>query len=237
MATKGKMWLFSALLLLLVGCAPVSILNPLYTSKDIVFDEHLLGSYVGEKETDKDSGIAIDKSGENGYQITITDSGKKTVFDAFLLNLNGHRFLDVAPSEYVASPGSYRIHFDRSKTSLKPNPALVLLENGVYLELTPGATDAKSADVNVRVRVAHMFFKVFNDEKSLRLDYVDDDWLKKAIENKTIQTPHALITNDNSEELVWTASTQELQQFLIEHMNDDQLFSESIRLKKAGNGN
>lgn len=237
MATKGRMWLFSALLLLLVGCAPISILNPLYTSKDIVFDEHLLGNYVGEKESDSGNGLTIDKSGENGYQITLMDSGKKTLFDAYLVNLVGHRFLDVSPSEYVASPGSYRIHFDRSKTSLKPNPALVLLESGAYLELTPGATDAKSAEVNMRVRIAHMFFRVSNDDKSLRLDYVDDDSFKKAIENKTIQTPHALIANDNSEELVWTASTQELQQFLVEHVNDDQLFSESMRLKRAGNNN
>ena len=233
MVNKAKIWLFLMLSLLVVGCAPINTLNPLYTSKDLVFDEHLLGNYVGEKDTDKDSGLNIDKSGENSYLITMNDNGKKTLFDAYLINLGGHRFLDVTPSEFIANPGSYRLHFDRSKNSLKPNPSLVLLEHGAYLELTPGAMDSKNAEVNMRVRIAHMLFRVFSDDKSLRLDYVDDDWFKKAIENKTIHTVHALVANDKSEELVWTASTQELQQFFVEHFNDEQVFSESVRLKKA----
>ena len=233
MLTRRRILVFSGLLLWLVGCAPIDTLNPLYTSKEVIFDEHLLGNYVGEKDTDKDSGINIDKAGENSYLITMTDNGKKTQFDGYLVNLEGHRFLDVSASEYMANPGSYRIHFEHSKSSLKANPALVLLGNGIYIELTPGATDAKGAEVNMRVRVAHMFFRVFNDDKSLRLDFIDDDWFKKAIGKKTLQTAHALIANENAEELVWTASTPELQKFLLDHVNDDQVFSESFRLKRA----
>jgi len=233
MATRGRLCLFSVLTLLLAGCAPIDTLNPLYTSKDIVFDEHLLGNYVGEKETDANSGLSIEKAGENSYQITVMDEGKKTLYDAYLVNLKDHHFLDVTASEYMAHPGPYRIHFERSKNSLKANPAFTLLENGVYLEFSSGPADSKGADVNMRVRVSHLLFRVSTDDKGLRLDYVDDSWFKTAIEKKTIQTPHLTINNQNSEELVWTASTQELQQFMLDHVNDDQVFSQSVRLRRV----
>ena len=42
-----KLLLLFAGTLLLTGCVPVDSLNPLYTDKDIVFDESLLGTWVG----------------------------------------------------------------------------------------------------------------------------------------------------------------------------------------------
>jgi hypothetical protein len=44
-----------ALLACLTGCVPVDSLNPLYTEKDTVFDESLLGEWIGPDANDTGS--------------------------------------------------------------------------------------------------------------------------------------------------------------------------------------
>ena len=91
-----------ALLACLTGCVPVDSLNPLYTDKDIVFDESLLGEWVGPDANDTGS-MKFVKEGKDAYVIVMTDKDgpdgeqKTTFYDARLLSLSGQKFLDVLP--------------------------------------------------------------------------------------------------------------------------------------------
>jgi hypothetical protein len=60
-----------ALLAFLTGCVPVDSLNPLYTDKDVVFDETLLGSWVGPDNGDDGvlEFIARDQDGKKSYSL------------------------------------------------------------------------------------------------------------------------------------------------------------------------
>ena len=85
-----KLLLLLAGLLCLTGCVPVDSLNPLYTDKDVAFDESLLGAWVGPDKSDE-GGLEIlarEQDGKKSYLLVMTDKNKdlnvfkKTVYHA-----------------------------------------------------------------------------------------------------------------------------------------------------------
>ena len=80
--------------LLLVGCVPS--LQPIFEPEDVVFDPKLIGEW--KSHDDKDTWSFTRHKG-NTYRFLYTDSdGKKGAFDAHLVEFNGMRFMDVAPT-------------------------------------------------------------------------------------------------------------------------------------------
>src|SRR5215471_16662045 len=103
-----------AIVACLSGCVPVDSLNPLYTDKDVVFDESLLGEWVG-MDPSETGGMKFIKEGNDAYVIVLTDTDaigekKNTFYDARLLNISGQKFLDVLQREWSASQASYPLH-------------------------------------------------------------------------------------------------------------------------------
>lgn len=81
-------------LLFITGCLVRSI-NPLYTEKNLIFDENLLGEWKAEGEVWKFS------KQDNGYLLTHIDKeGKKAEFEVHLLKLGKYRFLDIYLKEF-----------------------------------------------------------------------------------------------------------------------------------------
>lgn len=80
--------------LLLVGCIPS--VNPWYALDDVQFDPVLLGAWSDGDE------IWTFERGANqaGYQLTISESGKRSTFTATLFALRGNRFLDIIPDAF-----------------------------------------------------------------------------------------------------------------------------------------
>src|SRR5437660_5604467 len=102
------------LLACLTGCVPVDSLNPLYTDKDVVFDESLLGEWAGMDANEK-GGMKFIKEGNDAYVAVMSDTDangeqKNTFYDVHLLNIAGQKFLDVLPREWSASQTSYPLH-------------------------------------------------------------------------------------------------------------------------------
>lgn len=92
----------AALVFLSAGC--LRSLHPLYTQKDLVFDERLLGTWM-EKD---DKGLwSFEKSGEKGYELVYYQreyrkpsvSGDTARFQVFLVKLGKHYFLDIFPGK------------------------------------------------------------------------------------------------------------------------------------------
>jgi hypothetical protein len=223
----------------------VDSLNPLYTDKDVVFDESLLGEWVGMDANDT-GGMKFIKEGNNAYVIVMSDTDangeqKNTFYDARLLNIAGQKFLDVLPQEWSASQASYPLRVGGGKGEQKIEPALLKLGESAYMEF---AVEGKGPAVVAHLRNAHRFFKVKTDGKKLHFDWIDDDKLKEAVLKGTVRIGNALInpavsnhrhsTTDNRD-IVLTASTADLQKFIVEQMNNDVIFTEHAHMQRRPN--
>lgn len=236
MTNMGKTLLSLAFLALLAGCQPVDTFNPLYTDKDLTFDPALLGKWVLDEGS-----LEFSDAANNTYTVVFSDatSPNRMVLEGHLLTLQGHRFLDLIQKTWAVDPGSFPVTIEQTKNGLKATPRLLRTGDGAYLEFVPSSPAAKAAQINVELKVVHWFVRIANDEKNLQLDYVDDDRLVKAIEAKKAEIAHALLpgTNEGSDNqhLALTATTAELQKFVLDHVSDDQIFADSLKFHRVDN--
>jgi hypothetical protein len=226
-----KVWLLLAFMALLVGCQPVDSFNPLYRDRDVIFDSALLGKW-----TENGGTLEFLQAGEKTYDVIFTDDStppERMVLEGRLVNLEGRRFLDLIQKEWTAKPASYQLSLDQGKKT----PSLLAVGDGAYIELFPG----KAGQTKLQLRVAHWFFRLANDANTLRLDYIDDERLAKALEQKAVQIDHILVGPErkpgetDDRRLALTAATADLQKFVLEHVNDDQMFADSIKFKRGEN--
>lgn len=99
---NGKKILFYLLAVVLGGCIPVASLHCLYTDKDVIFEEKLLGTWVQDTNDSKTiwEFTRNDKEPNNVYKLIFTDDeGKKGSFNAVMVKLQDKLFLDAYPSE------------------------------------------------------------------------------------------------------------------------------------------
>ncbi len=82
----------------------------------------------------------------------------------------------------------------------------------------------KDQDDLARVLPTHNFLKVKVSEKELKLTYFDEDYLKRLFKERKIRIKHEQVNSD----IVLTASSKELQQFILKYADDEQAFSESF---------
>jgi hypothetical protein len=202
----------------LTGCVPVDSLSPLYTDNNVIFEPALLGRW-GTAESN--AVVRFDRGEDNAYQMVVleqkdSDGVKETVFETHLINLGGEKYLDVVPKEIEGSTEQFLFQMDSAKKGSRFAPTLERIAQGVYLEIlgpTPGRGTLQ--ELHVKVRTAHWIYKVELHEKSLSLSYLDDEWVRKAIEKKAIQASHIKARSNNQIDWVLTGSTAELQQLVV----------------------
>ncbi len=232
-----KVCLSLAFVALLAGCQPVDSLNPLYRDKDVIFDPALIGKWVENGAT-----LEFFQSGENAYDVIFTDDSNppdRMVLDGRLVNLEGRRFLDLIQKKWVANPASFRMDIQQVKEGSKMATSFLRAGDGAYIEFGPSITPAKTPQMKMQLRVAHWFFRVTSDDHALGLDYIDDEKLGKVLEHKTVQIKHLLVGparkpgETDNRQLLLTASTADLQKFVLDHANDNQMFADSLKFKRA----
>ncbi len=112
---KTKKLLFYLLAGLLGGCIPLS-LHPLYTDKELLFEEKLLGTWAenGNKWEFEEG------SDPNSYDLTVTDEGGKGEFTAHLVKIDEMFFLDLYPKGPDFEAGHFlKLHLLPVHTFLK----------------------------------------------------------------------------------------------------------------------
>lgn len=75
-----------------MGCV-VPSLHPLFNDQELVFDPQMIGAWTD----DDDSLWVFDKTSNGAYLLTVADTHELSMFDAHLLELDSHRFLDLYP--------------------------------------------------------------------------------------------------------------------------------------------
>jgi hypothetical protein len=181
---KVKLWksliiftVMSVLVIWLAGCFVLSV-HPLYFEKNLIFESGLVGTW-GEKEHEKDlSELWIFKqTGEKSYQLTIRDKEDgEGLFEAHLLKLGDHLFLDLFPEEPENSSEFYNMH----------------------------------------VVPCHSFMRVSLEGNVLRLALFDLEWLENNLEQNNVSIKH----ERRDDTIVLTASTEELQEFVLKHIEE-----------------
>jgi len=188
---KTKKLTFYLLAGILGGCIPVMSLHPLFTEKDLAFDEKLLGTWVDANETMWQFSDA--NKPEKAYELIFTDKeGKKGSFVAHLVKLENRLFLDVYPSE---PPWDEK----------DPNKVEWLHNTFFFIP-------------------AHTFIKINGIEPELKLQLTDDDELKKLLKEDPNVVKHEFV--EDGDGFILTASTKELQAFVVKYADDSRVFTE-----------
>jgi hypothetical protein len=102
---KTKKFLFYLLAGILGGCIPVMSLHPLFTEKDLAFDEKLLGTWVEDPNTTWE--FSRTEEPKNAYKLIYTHQEKedakekaKGLFIVCLVKLKDNLFLDICPAPW-----------------------------------------------------------------------------------------------------------------------------------------
>jgi len=195
-----KKLLFYLLAVLLGGCVPVS-LHPLFTDKDIVFEEKLIGVWVQEpNEPQTIWEFRRSDDPPNAYRLIFSDKdNKKGSFVAHLVKLKKQLFLDIYPDKLPSEPQD-------------PNKQVQWEYNSLFW--IP----------------AHTFLKVSSIGLQLKLLPMNYDKLKELLEKEPKVVKHTIIKDGDVERLILTAPTKKLQAFVLKYADDKKIFADEIVL-------
>jgi hypothetical protein len=109
---------------------------------------------------------------------------------------------------------------------------LLKLKNEQFLDLIP--TDCDYADKQAELVAfsmfpGHLLVRVVQLEPELKLAFFDFDWLQKHLE----ANPKSLAHHQEGERIVLTATTKELQKFVLKHLGEGELFDKVGELVRA----
>ncbi len=212
---RTKTLLFYLIAALMAGCVPIFSLSPLYTEKDIVFKQELLGTWADPNSPEGAWEFSRDPESENAYRLMVDTGDVKGLFDAHLVKLNDKLFLDVYPNDKGFEQTMEAIE----KSAKDPNNNVWTL-NFVF------------------VAPVHTFLKIDSIEPALKIRLTDDELMKKLLEQEPNAVKHVVLDEDeDSERFLLTASTKELQAFVLKYADGDKLFEKPFVLKRSKSRN
>jgi len=184
---KGLRMIPVVTLLGLAACLPS--LHPLYTEEDLVFAPELVGLW---KPKDGKASWEFKEVGPKEYKLIYTDKdGKPGEFEARLVKLGDHLFLDLFPKEpKLKANDFYKFH------------------------LLP----------------THAIMKVQAVKPDLQLEMLDPEWFDKLVERDPKAIKHEVI--EGAHRTVITASTGELQRFVLKYVDNEEAWGDALRLHR-----
>ena len=103
---------------------------------------------------------------------------------------------------------------------------MLKLGDYTFLDLYPEEPEGVNALYASHVIPAHSFTRMSLEGHTLTLTYFDSDWLKELADAGTLNLRH----EQREGLVVLTAPTEEVQQFVLEHI--DEAFEESSEVKR-----
>jgi hypothetical protein len=204
----------------LAGCVPVDSLNPLYTDADVIFDDALVGQWVPVDHSQEQIVFKFERV-KGGYILWASAKNKNDKYGylVHLLSIGKNRFLDVSPADVHVVTLDNSLKALQSKSGKNLEHPLFHLGLGSYLEL------AGSTQNEAYLRPAHWFFRFRFDGKKFSLDGTDDEKFMQAMESNKFRIDTAF---EKGREVLITASTKDLQKFVMEHIDDDSFFTQHV---------
>ena len=222
---RTKKLFFYVLAGILAGCVPVMSLHPLYTEQDAVFEAKLLGVWVDDPNEAK----AIweykrpDES-KAEYELIYSDNeGKKGVFAAHLVKLEGRFFLDAYPKEFPCDVD------DPNKTNWHYN-AFFMVPTHTFMKIDciePLQAVSKCLSEGEQIDADSLKKLSANHDSVLKLRLTGAEEFEKLLEQDPNAVKHEKLENDA---IILTASTRQLQEFVLKHADDKRLFTDATVL-------
>jgi hypothetical protein len=179
------------LALVLAGCEPENSLFPLYTAEESMFNERLIGAWRMQKSLDK-------KSSDDSYWIFSEGKEKNT----YLV-----RGVDAK----------------KSFGGLALIAHLVRLGAYTFIDFT---TPEDSEELNLHPSFfpyipSHVFGRVRIEKNYVRIDLLDDDWVKKQVGEGKFTLAHV----EGPSGIILSAPTEDLRKFALAHAEDEKTFA------------
>ncbi|HXW57276.1 MAG TPA: hypothetical protein VEJ67_16115 [Candidatus Cybelea sp.] len=102
---------------------------------------------------------------------------------------------------------------------------LVQLNNRLFIDAVQSDIKVGGDNALVLAVAGHMFGRISLGEDGLRMSFLDDEWIEKALRDGMISIPHET-TDDGTP--VLTATTLELERFVLAHADDAKAFSIAV---------
>jgi len=189
-------------LFFLSGCLFPS-LHPIFTEKDLVFNKNLLGTWKNPKNNDI---VQFEKASPKNLK-EFNEPLKKQVDKIYMLT-NKDSAGNVKSKYYVF---------------------LVRLGNKYYIDYYPAETDKQNnydGFFTGHFIKMHLFYNIhFVTNQALELKQFDKGFLEDLIKKKQIRIKHEIM--DDGTYFI-TASTEELQQYLIKYSDVPKAYEEDI---------
>jgi hypothetical protein len=117
---------------------------------------------------------------------------------------------------------SYRTIFSEKSTTIKYTVHLVRLGSFLFFDALP--SDSPEGGF----LPTHSFYRIQLEGDILSVAYLDEDWLKRMIGQGEVDIRHELVDNT----IVLTASTRDLQEFIVKYADDAKAFPDPGRFRR-----
>ncbi|TMI65453.1 MAG: hypothetical protein E6H07_05915 [Bacteroidetes bacterium] len=199
---------FTFLIIFLSGC--LNTLHPIFTEKDLAYDPKLIGTWKIENQGNKGSAVISNLTTESSLDIpgTISSIKQKGYFISYR-DENGK--VSEQYIAFLARIGKH-LYFDYYPADKKEDRKIDEFF-GVHL---------------VKMHTSYRV-EILNDG-SFELSQLDGSYVKNLIDEKKIRISHETDADDN---ITITASTKELQQYLLKYGDEPSAYrSEKTAFKK-----
>jgi len=183
---------FTFLIIFLSGC--LTTLHPIFTEKDLAYDPKLIGTWKTENQDNKGQVVITNLASESSVELPDNISSIKQK-GYFISYQNGPGETSKRYIAFLARIGKH-LYFDYYPADRKED------------EKIDEFFGAHLVKMHTSYRV-----EILNDG-SFELSQLDESYVTKLIDEKKIRISHETDADDNT---VITASTQELQQYLLKY--------------------
>jgi hypothetical protein len=206
---KTKKLVFYLLAGILSGCIPVISLHPLFTEEALVFEEKLLGTWVDDPNSPKSTWEfkrAVDSS-EKDWELP--SEIREKAYILIFTNDEGKK------GSFFAG---LSICFER------------LFLNAYPTQFPCAQQDPnKDWELNSFFFIAgHSFIIIDSIEPKLKMRWITNDAIKELLEEDPNAVKHELV----EDRVILTASTRELQAFVLKYADDSKVFPAEVVLAR-----
>lgn len=106
---------------------------------------------------------------------------------------------------------------------------LVKIGDFLFLDIYPGDFKSDNYLYQAHLYPVHTFSKIKIESDKLTIVMFDPSWLEEGIEKKQIDVEHVKPSGGT---ILLTASTENLQKFVLQHANNENAFQDALILKK-----
>ncbi|MBN2349663.1 MAG: hypothetical protein JXJ22_12525 [Bacteroidales bacterium] len=202
MKTKSLLITVFAIIILISSCIPS--LHPLYTKKDLILDNSIVGNWIsGESDSDQSNWniTKYQKKYRPGPQLNNPDDDEDKL---------------------------YRLEYIECGDTIGFNLYVLKLGDYVYFDFYPFDYESKNDMRNMHLFPVHTFAKVEIQQEQIILHQFDIGFLEELIKQNKIKISH----EKSGLNIILTAPTEELQKFVKKYANDENAFIDPTILSR-----